>query len=50
VPHVECFYYHSKAKSHEGDVYLDEYPKLVPNWDWQGNVLRGGRKANAACD
>jgi hypothetical protein len=48
VPHVKCFYYHSKAKSEEGTVYLDEFPKLVPQWDWQGNVLNGGKaKAKA---
>jgi hypothetical protein len=22
---------------------LDEFPKLVPQWDWQGNVLNGGK-------
>jgi hypothetical protein len=63
VPHVKCFYYHSKAKSNEGIVYLNEFPKLVherpavidgrnvvlpPSWDWQGNVLNGGKsKAKA---
>jgi hypothetical protein len=39
VPHVKCFYYHSNASSEEGKVYLDEFPKLAPQWDWQGNVL-----------
>jgi hypothetical protein len=43
VPHVKCFYYNSKATSEEGKVYLDEFPKLVPQWDWQGNVLNGGK-------
>jgi hypothetical protein len=43
VPHVKCFYYHSKAASEEGKVFLDEFPKLVPQWDWQGNVLNGGK-------
>jgi hypothetical protein len=39
VPHVKCFYYNSEATSEEGKVYLDEFPKLAPQWDWQGNVL-----------
>jgi hypothetical protein len=43
VPHVKCFYYHSNASSEEGKVFLDEFPKLVPQWDWQGNVLNGGK-------
>jgi len=44
VPHVKTFYYHSKASSAEtggepSKNFLDEFPKLAPNWAWHGNVL-----------
>jgi hypothetical protein len=46
VPHVTTFYYHSKAMSLDvpGDDdpsknFLEEYPKLAPNWAWHGNVV-----------
>lgn len=37
VPHVKCMFYHSKAVSKEGINYLEHFPTLVPNWDYQGN-------------
>jgi len=37
VPHVKCMFYHSKAVSEEGTNFLEHFPTLVPNWDYQGN-------------
>jgi len=44
VPHVTTFYYHSKAMSLDkpedpSKNFLEEYPKLAPNWAWHGNVV-----------
>jgi len=44
VPHVTMFYYHSKAMSIDAPEdpsknFLEEFPKLAPNWAWHGNVV-----------
>ena len=44
VPHVTTFYYHSKAMSCDAPEdpsknFLEEFPKLAPNWAWHGNVV-----------
>ena len=38
VPHVTCFYYHTKATSSDGKPLLEEYAKLSPEWRWGGNL------------
>ena len=39
VPHVTCFYYRSDATATTGEVFLEAYPKLAPQWAWGGNLL-----------
>lgn len=43
VPHVKCFYYHSKAHSNDEEPqnYLKAYAAIEPQWVFGGNVLVG---------